>query len=238
VSPVRYELGFHIPEDGILHSHSREALKSYTALTGWALQRRSIVSPVRYELGFYIPEDGILHSRCRETLISYMVSMLLISFMLVLQYLNSIAIKLSNISVKKIYLYFIIVRGLKFCPRKQSIAMWFCTTSPKENHCLEQSLCLSIRVTGDASSPLLKATCACSGSAFIIRTFVSGSWLQRKSLAQLPQFLTRTSGNNSELRRASQSAGWSHCDHCLLWFITRSASICTLLTNDIHAMTV
>jgi hypothetical protein len=26
-----------IPEDGILHSHSRENLKSYIALTGWAL---------------------------------------------------------------------------------------------------------------------------------------------------------------------------------------------------------
>jgi hypothetical protein len=27
----------HIPEDGILHNHSREILKSYIALTGWAL---------------------------------------------------------------------------------------------------------------------------------------------------------------------------------------------------------
>jgi hypothetical protein len=36
VSPVRYELGFYIPEDGILHSHRRENLKSYIALTGWA----------------------------------------------------------------------------------------------------------------------------------------------------------------------------------------------------------
>jgi hypothetical protein len=26
-----------IPEDGILHSHRREYLKSYIALTGWAL---------------------------------------------------------------------------------------------------------------------------------------------------------------------------------------------------------
>jgi hypothetical protein len=30
VSPVRYELGFYIPEDGILHSHRREELKSDT----------------------------------------------------------------------------------------------------------------------------------------------------------------------------------------------------------------
>jgi hypothetical protein len=29
VSPVRYELGLYIPEDGIVHSHRRENLKSY-----------------------------------------------------------------------------------------------------------------------------------------------------------------------------------------------------------------
>jgi hypothetical protein len=29
VSPVKYELGSHIPEDGIVHSHSRENFKSY-----------------------------------------------------------------------------------------------------------------------------------------------------------------------------------------------------------------
>jgi hypothetical protein len=29
VSPVRYELGFYIQEDGILHSHRRENPKSY-----------------------------------------------------------------------------------------------------------------------------------------------------------------------------------------------------------------
>jgi hypothetical protein len=29
MSPVRYELGFYIPEDTILHSHRRENLKSY-----------------------------------------------------------------------------------------------------------------------------------------------------------------------------------------------------------------
>jgi hypothetical protein len=29
VSPVKYELGFHIPEDDILHSDRREHLKSY-----------------------------------------------------------------------------------------------------------------------------------------------------------------------------------------------------------------
>jgi hypothetical protein len=52
-----------IAEDAILHSHRRENLKSYIALTGSILQQRSNVSPVRYELDFYIPEDGshIIH---------------------------------------------------------------------------------------------------------------------------------------------------------------------------------
>jgi hypothetical protein len=50
------------PEDAILHSHRREYLKSYIALTGWTLLWRRNVSPVKYELGFYIPEEDILHS--------------------------------------------------------------------------------------------------------------------------------------------------------------------------------
>jgi hypothetical protein len=29
VFPVRYELGFYIPEDDILHSHRRENVRSY-----------------------------------------------------------------------------------------------------------------------------------------------------------------------------------------------------------------
>jgi hypothetical protein len=29
MSPVKYELGFYIPEDGILHSHRREKLRFY-----------------------------------------------------------------------------------------------------------------------------------------------------------------------------------------------------------------
>jgi hypothetical protein len=47
----------HIPEGDILHSHCRENLKSYIALTGWILWWRSNVSPEKYELGFYIQED-------------------------------------------------------------------------------------------------------------------------------------------------------------------------------------
>jgi hypothetical protein len=30
-------MGFYIPEDGVLHSHRRENLKPYIALTGWAV---------------------------------------------------------------------------------------------------------------------------------------------------------------------------------------------------------
>jgi hypothetical protein len=37
MSPVKYELGFYIPEDDILHCHHWENLKSYIALTGWGL---------------------------------------------------------------------------------------------------------------------------------------------------------------------------------------------------------
>jgi hypothetical protein len=37
VSPLKYELGSYIPKYGILHSHRREKLKSYIALTGWTL---------------------------------------------------------------------------------------------------------------------------------------------------------------------------------------------------------
>jgi hypothetical protein len=37
MSPVKYELGFYIPEDDILHGRLRENLKPYIALTGWAL---------------------------------------------------------------------------------------------------------------------------------------------------------------------------------------------------------
>jgi hypothetical protein len=61
-----------VPEDGILQSYLRENLRSYIALTGWALKRRCNVFPVRYELGFYIPEDGILHNYRRESLKSYL----------------------------------------------------------------------------------------------------------------------------------------------------------------------
>jgi hypothetical protein len=68
VSPVRYKLGFYIPEDGILHGHRRKIRKSYIALTGWALQRKCNMFRMRYELVFYVPEDGILHGHRSENL--------------------------------------------------------------------------------------------------------------------------------------------------------------------------
>jgi hypothetical protein len=44
VFPIRYDLRFYIPEDGILHSHHRDYLNSYIALTSWALAKKSRVS--------------------------------------------------------------------------------------------------------------------------------------------------------------------------------------------------
>jgi hypothetical protein len=52
VSPAIYEPGLYIPEDGILHRHRRENLKSYIALSSLAVYQRRNVFPVRYELGF------------------------------------------------------------------------------------------------------------------------------------------------------------------------------------------
>jgi hypothetical protein len=51
MSPVKYELGFYIPEDDILHSHSRENLKSYIALSGWTLaEKQCVPREVRIEV--------------------------------------------------------------------------------------------------------------------------------------------------------------------------------------------
>jgi hypothetical protein len=60
VSSLKYELGFYISEDEILHSDRRENLKSYVALTGWTLKRRRNVFSVRYDMSFHIIEGGIL----------------------------------------------------------------------------------------------------------------------------------------------------------------------------------
>jgi hypothetical protein len=42
VSPVRYELGFYIPEDNILHSHRRESLKSYIPVQSFSYDLKLI----------------------------------------------------------------------------------------------------------------------------------------------------------------------------------------------------
>jgi hypothetical protein len=52
----RYELDLYSPEDGNLHSHRRENLNPYIALT--ELCSGDDVSPLRYQLGSYIPEDA------------------------------------------------------------------------------------------------------------------------------------------------------------------------------------
>jgi hypothetical protein len=65
-SVLTTDTGRNIAESAILHSHCRENLKSYIALTAWTFYRRGIVSPVKYELGFYIPEDEIVHSHRSE----------------------------------------------------------------------------------------------------------------------------------------------------------------------------
>jgi hypothetical protein len=66
---VKYELGFHIPEDDILHSYCREILKSYIALTGWTLAETSCVS-CEVRTGFLYPR--IRHSSySREHVKSY-----------------------------------------------------------------------------------------------------------------------------------------------------------------------
>jgi hypothetical protein len=59
---MKYELGFYIPEDDILHSHCREYLNSYVTLTGCALYQRRNVSPVQYVF-WDIKTQFVLHRR-------------------------------------------------------------------------------------------------------------------------------------------------------------------------------
>jgi hypothetical protein len=42
---MRYELGYYMPGDGILHSHRLENLKSYIALTGWLCSGDAMLVP-------------------------------------------------------------------------------------------------------------------------------------------------------------------------------------------------
>jgi hypothetical protein len=48
VSPVKYELGFYIPEDGILHSHRRENLKSDCCAVAQEVSRWLFTAAARF----------------------------------------------------------------------------------------------------------------------------------------------------------------------------------------------
>jgi hypothetical protein len=43
VPPARYEVGFYITRDGILHSHRRENLKSYNSKIGSAVVEEKLL---------------------------------------------------------------------------------------------------------------------------------------------------------------------------------------------------
>jgi hypothetical protein len=51
VSPVKYELGFYIPEDDILHSHRRENLKSYIMDNAQNYDSHNNIPPARTYVG-------------------------------------------------------------------------------------------------------------------------------------------------------------------------------------------
>jgi hypothetical protein len=53
VSPVKYEQGFYIPEDDILHSHLRENLKSYTVI--YSLPHFSVDLPLLQFAAYILP---------------------------------------------------------------------------------------------------------------------------------------------------------------------------------------
>jgi hypothetical protein len=58
VSPVRYEQGFYIPQDDILHGHCRDNLKSYVVLvfvlkTGNTRLNDNLSASLRFSLWLY-----------------------------------------------------------------------------------------------------------------------------------------------------------------------------------------
>jgi hypothetical protein len=68
VPPVRYELGFYIPEDGILHSHRRENLKPYiTVMTPLIYGYPAITDPLRNSTSVMLINHFVL-----DVLIVYM----------------------------------------------------------------------------------------------------------------------------------------------------------------------
>jgi hypothetical protein len=84
MSPVRYELRFYIPEDGILHSHRRENLKCY-------VERDPVPELVSFEL-FGIPD----HRQILET------QRLQKCFQLALTEVSIIGIQVWNATLEKI----------------------------------------------------------------------------------------------------------------------------------------
>jgi hypothetical protein len=66
VSPVRYELGFYIPEDAILHSHCREHLKSYTCQCGLKGQEGPTAADSFSQRVAMLLDKGVLLVRVEE----------------------------------------------------------------------------------------------------------------------------------------------------------------------------
>jgi hypothetical protein len=66
VSPVKYELGFYIPEDDILHSHRRENLKSYileaTSTTSVITKLAPVVTPLPLVTGKFADINQYVHN--------------------------------------------------------------------------------------------------------------------------------------------------------------------------------
>jgi hypothetical protein len=56
MSPVKYELGFYIPEDDILHSHCRENLKAYM----FHMYQSSVTAPFQARKWHYFEQTKSL----------------------------------------------------------------------------------------------------------------------------------------------------------------------------------
>jgi hypothetical protein len=54
VCPVKYELGFYIPEDDILHSHRRENFKSYEHYQVSGSKFRSLNQVPHMDMGSFL----------------------------------------------------------------------------------------------------------------------------------------------------------------------------------------
>jgi hypothetical protein len=68
VSPVRYELRFYIPEDGIFHSHCREYFKSYIQFYSFGfecIQTSTAVASILYQLSQHPQKQEMLYDEIR-----------------------------------------------------------------------------------------------------------------------------------------------------------------------------